>query len=285
MKILITESQLVTLHEISKEHEMDEIIDFKNIDLKHEYEKLNDLLFNGELPKLQGGPVRMEMAWSQKKSAHGTTQSWVEKSTGKLVKIVITVSKFFDVKYRLFRDVLAHEMIHVYQAVNRVNEANGNHGPVFHREMNRINGMGLGFDVDIVLDVAKHGLEMSKNIKGVDLVAVILNIDGEVAVAALTPNCYQNEARSLSDIFDYNTKKGKYKKVEGEIYKTKLPILRRFKVNKSIKNSLSWAKGLPEVPDLIRNEGTLINKFVSVDGQSKWMDPPKEDILKSLGLF
>jgi hypothetical protein len=284
MKILITESQLLTLHEISKEHAMDEIVDFKNIDLVYEYEKLNDLLFNGELPK-KGGPIRIEFAWSKRKSAHGTTQSWVEKATGKIVKIVITVSKFFDVKYNLFRDVLVHEMIHVYQAVNRVVEPNGNHGPVFHREMNRINGMGLGFDVDIVVNVGKHGLVMSKDIKALDLVAVILNIDGETAVSVLTPNCYENDAKSLSDIFDYNTRKGKYKKVDAEIYKTKIPILRRFKVNKSIKNSLSWAKGLPEVPDLIRNEGTLINRFVSIDGQSQWDNPPKEDILKSLGLF
>jgi hypothetical protein len=284
MKILITESQLLTLHEISKEHAMDEIVDFKNIDLVYEYEKLNDLLFNGELPK-KGGPIRIEFAWSKRKSAHGTTQSWVEKATGKIVKIVITVSKFFDVKYNLFRDVLVHEMIHVYQAVNRVVEPNGNHGPVFHREMKRINGMGLGFDVDIVVNVGKHGLVMSKDIKALDLVAVILNIDGETAVSVLTPNCYENDAKSLSDIFDYNTRKGKYKKVEAEIYKTKIPILRRFKVNKSIKNTLSWGKGLPEVPDLIRNEGTLINRFVSTDGKSQWDNPPKEDIFKSLGLF
>jgi hypothetical protein len=263
---------------------MDEIVDFKNIDLVYEYEKLNDLLFNGELPK-KGGPIRIEFAWSKRKSAHGTTQSWVEKATGKIVKIVITVSKFFDVKYSLFRDVLVHEMIHVYQAVNRVVEPNGNHGPVFHREMKRINGMGLGFDVDIVVNVGKHELVISKDIKALDLVAVILNIDGETAVAVLTPNCYENDAKSLSDIFDYNTRKGKYKKVEAEIYKTKIPILRRFKVNKSIKNTLSWAKGLPEVPELIRNEGTLINRFVSDNGQSQWDNPPKEDILKSLGLF
>ena len=39
-------------------------------------------MFNGELPK-KGGPIRIEFDWSKRKSAHGTTQSWVEKATGK----------------------------------------------------------------------------------------------------------------------------------------------------------------------------------------------------------
>jgi hypothetical protein len=164
-------------------------------------------------------------------------------------------------------------------------EPNGGHGPVFHREMNRINGMGLGFDVDIVVNASKHDLTISNGIKPMELVAAILNMDGETMVAVMTPSCYKTDARELSDIFDYNTKKGKYKKVECELYNTKIPILRRYKINKSLKNGVSWGKGLPEIPELIRTEGTLINRFVSVGGQSKWDNPPKEDLLSSLWSF
>jgi hypothetical protein len=271
MNILLTESQLTKLKHILKEEDqpMDDMVDFDQINLQYEYAKLNDMLFNGELPKVP-------MMWDKTKTAHGRLKKWTRRDTGKVVKMEMMVSRFYDVPYKVFRNTLAHEMIHVFQAINDIEEGDGNHGQVFHREMNRINGMGLGFNVSVKLDITKLDLKVSGSVKAVRLVAVVLTFnDNEKVLSILTPNCYQNDMIHLANIFEYSIRKGEYTKVEASIFDTQIPSLRRLKANSSIKKTISWVRAPQDMINMVMNEGSLINHFVITKDNTDWTHPPK----------
>ena len=112
------------LLEVIYQHERNEIVNYDNIDLRYEYEKLNEQLFDGKLSVPTIG-------WNKRKGVHGmvkvrNTMVGRDLITGQLVykrKVVgLWMSVFYKQPYHVFLDTLAHEMIHIYQAEKNIKE-------------------------------------------------------------------------------------------------------------------------------------------------------------------
>jgi len=282
------------LLEVYYEHVKNEMVDFDKVDLVYEYNKLNDHIFNGELPLAvssvgDSATNSVQIRWNSGKNAHGRTsysykadpnsgKIWTGKgwqTTGYKVvpgSIKVTMSKFLDVPYHVFLDTLAHEMIHVYQVCNGVfKEPNGNHGQVFHQQMDRINGMNLGFKVNVELDTNALGLKVHSNIKAKPAIAIIFTFNNtKRGLSVFTPNAYHNQRDRIDSIFNYNTgKNNKYAIVTGEVYETQIHDLLQMKHQKSL-NSLSTSVVPDDLLTKVATEGKLIAKFVSEKGETHW---------------
>ena len=146
------------LLEVYYEHVKNEMVDFDKIDLVYEYNKLNDHIFNGELPLANSGAGdsatnSVQIRWNSGKNAHGRTsysykpdpnsgKIWTGKgwqtTNYKVVpgSIKVTMSKFLDVPYHVFLDTLAHEMIHGEQWRRRSRSRN-DHDAFWQRAADR----------------------------------------------------------------------------------------------------------------------------------------------------
>lgn len=262
--IRITESHLENIirNNISEvyQHQRDETVDFSKIDAYHEYDVLNKLLFGNKLP-------RVSINYSYAKSKHGSVKVRRDRFSGETTVVGMTLSKFLSVPYHIFQSTLAHEMIHVYQAMNNVNESNGGHGPVFHREMNRINAMNPGFKVTVTLDISD--LKVAPTVKGKKMVAMLFQLDGNQKIAVLTPKAFETDKGQIDSIYNYNTRNGKYKKVVGDFYLTELPELLLKHVNRNIR-SLAFSKLEDnELANRIK-QGQHLGHFESENGETKW---------------
>jgi hypothetical protein len=236
----------------AKEHTDDEIVDFNEIDLQHEYNKLNSLLFKGNLQ-----PVTM--LWNKRKGAHGVVKGTRNRRTGKITLTSLSMSQFLKVPYKFFKDVLAHEMIHVFWMQQDVN---AKHGPLFVREMNRINSMGLGFNVSVTSDSSETSkFEISQDIvkQGIELVFLLMRTDKEKnMLSVMKYDAYKKEAHKIIDIFDYLVnKKNKYRFAEGEFFLSTNPKLQSRKIQRSF-GSVSYTI----IDDSLVNEFKQNAKFL-----------------------
>lgn len=112
----------------------------KEIDLKKEYKILNKLLFDNKLP------TDFPMKWNRRKGSGGRTLSRHPRNEKPYVTGV-EMSTFYKTTYGLFRDMLAHEMIHVRSVAMDLPDIGGSHGPLFKMEMERINRMNVGINI------------------------------------------------------------------------------------------------------------------------------------------
>jgi hypothetical protein len=262
----------------AKEHTDDEIVDFNEIDLQHEYNKLNSLLFKGNLQ-----PVTM--LWNKRKGAHGVVKGTRNRSTGKITLTSLSMSQFLKVPYKFFKDVLAHEMVHVFWMQQDVN---AKHGPLFVREMNRINSMGLGFNVSVRSDSSETSkFEMSQDVvrQGMELVCLLMNTDKEKnMLSVMKYDAYKKEAHRIIDIYDYlvNTKP-KYRFVEGEFFLSTNPKLQARKIQRSF-GSVSYTLVDESLIDELKQNAKFLCKFViNNDGpQVEGPDQPNPAPPKSL---
>lgn len=266
MKIRITESQLSSikkhLTEV-REHTDDEIVDFNGIDLQGEFNKLNNLLFDGKLQPVQ-------MIWNKRKAAHGVVKATMNRATRAITIKSLAMSQFLKIPYKFFKDVLAHEMIHVYLLQKGINDK---HGPYFHAEMYRINKMGLGFNVTVRGDSAHF--EMSDHMvkKGLELVAGIFHLNGKIALAVMKPNTYTNEAKGIGNIYKHTCKTGKYREVTGEFYMTTDPQLQRGTIQRSFRSGVSYS-WIDEVRyNEIKSNGEHLSTFIANADEVIWNGP------------
>jgi len=244
-----------------KDHTDDEIVDFNEIDLQREFTKLNKLLFNDSL-------YPVEMLWNTHKAAHGVVKATRNRLTGEIKIKSLGMSRFYEIKYKDFKDTLAHEMIHVYWLQK---EINCHHDWRFIQQMNRINSMGLGFNVSVKKDSSNLGISNEISEKKVQYVICIINMDGADFLATMTNNAYQNEASLIGNIFKYAVKKGKYKKITGMFYKSSDPLLRKEKIQRTFKSSISYSKLLPERKKVLEdNSDGFLNGFEAVGDDIKW---------------
>jgi hypothetical protein len=269
MRYLFTESQLKHIVRESKEHADDEVIDFNEINLQHEFDKLNDLLFNGEL-------YPIDLMWNRTRSAHGQVKAQKYRSTGKIVIKSLSISKFLAITYRHFKNVLAHEMIHVSLLQKNINAG---HDYRFVREMDRINNMNLGFNVTIKADSSAFELSkevMNKRRKLVVLVTRVDNEDGK-RVSVMGVNLYKSSGYRVTKIYEYLTntasgKRPKYNEVNGDFYYSDNPELQRYSVQKSLSN-LSYTNSTDEEVNKLIEDAEWIAGFVTRSGDSTWDGP------------
>lgn len=241
------------------EHTDDEIVTFDKIDLNYEFDKLNDLLFGGTLE-------RVPIAWSTTKGRHGhvSYRRWYDSTVEKINGLFL--SKFFKIPYKMFKDTLAHEMIHVKNLqddikTKRKHYKSEAHGFDFIKEMNRINSMGLGFKVSVK---GEESYDVADDIKGRNVYGAIIKLDGFSKsgefVAVMVPKAYASRKETLERIFNNLITSGKYKSVEIEYFQSNNPYFLRFPVQRNFDRKVGYIKVKPEEMSKIRELATFIDK-------------------------
>ena len=162
-----------------------DVVDSRNIDLQKEYDELNKLLWDNKLPNVH-------LVFDSKKNGYGRVIGFYNRRTGEVSIKHLAISNLYKYTYRQFRNILAHEQIHVYQMGVLKNK--GGHGWDFHREANRINGMGLGFEITEKNgeDIAVSDQAMARFSKK-NLIALVTNVDGRYNITVTTPSVYAKE--------------------------------------------------------------------------------------------
>jgi hypothetical protein len=228
---IITEELNSFLAEI-KEYGNEDIIDAKDINLQAEYDKLNQELFNNELQ-------RVPLKWSNSKRALGRVRALSNRFTGEVKIMLLAISGFYNTPYRVFKNTLAHEMIHVKTLSTGKRDWGGSHGYNFQREADRINGMGLGYAITAVNTEEIAVSDKSKaNMK--TLIGVIVNIDGKYYLSVTTPNVFNTEFDSVIKLYERLVNSGKYNSVELTAVETKNPQLLSFRIQRSYKRTISY---------------------------------------------
>lgn len=252
------------------EHTDDEMVTFANIDLGYEFDKLNNMLFNGEL-------TTVPLGLSSTKAKYGHVSYKYDRNTRLPIKINgLFITKFFKINYKKFKDILAHEMIHVKNLQdsmrNRTPIYKGDaHGYNFIKELNRINSMGLGFNVT---DKEYDSHDVSDDVKGGKMYAAIMTLEGSrngTFIFTMTPNAY-SKRDDLYGLFSRLIKQGKYKRVEIEYFKVNSPYFLKFKKQQSF-NSLTYSKSTPEDLDKLDEVGEEVDFVTIGDTSSKKSEP------------
>jgi len=241
------------------DHTDDEIVTFENIDLEHEFNKLNKLLFNDELKMVP-------LSWSTRKGNHGHVSYRFSRWDG-TVEVIhgLFMSKFFKIPYKMFKDTLAHEMIHVKnlqdamrtKARRRKSDA---HGYEFMKEADRINSMGLGFKVTVT---GEGKFDVADDIKGKNVYFAIIKLDGQKSgdfIAVMVPKAFTERKETIERIFNNLIKSRKYRGVTIEYYQSSSPKLLKYPVQRSFARSISYAPIKPEEIASTKELGTFIEK-------------------------
>lgn len=235
-----------------KEHADDEIVDFNEIDLQHEYDKLNKLLFNGELK-----PVKM--IWNSRKSAHGLVSAQRNRATGQIEIKHLAMSQFLNVTYKNFKDVLAHEMIHVKLLQNNINDG---HGWRFKTEMAKINNMGLGFNITITAHFEEAEINKKFTTKmPMMIVTIIDNNKHSNMINVMKPELFEKVRLNLERMFQGLVFRRKYRFVKLTYIKSNDPELQKFPSKKQATASISYSAATEDFINKLKSEGEIIGSI------------------------
>jgi hypothetical protein len=249
------------------EHTDDEVVTFDNIDLQYEYDKLNQSLFNGELETVP-------LSWANTKGKHGSVKfraANLGRNARKVNSITgLFLSKYFKIPYKMFKDTLAHEMIHVknlqdVMRSNRVMYKNEGHGVDFIREMNRINAMGLGFKISIT---GEENYDVADHVKGREMYVGVLKITGSkngTFIIAMTPSAYAQKEQ-MEGIFS----RANYNSVAIDYYKTNNPYFLKFSTQRNFNRNVSYSVAT----DIDLQKVEELGQFL---GSYKYGDTPTAD--------
>ena len=228
---IITEEVRDFLNEV--EYQDEDIINADSINLQLEYDKLNRQLFNNELPKLP-------LEWGNRKGSLGHVRYFDNRHTGEQRLISLSMSAFFKTSYRQFKNTLAHEMIHVKIISSGKHDYGGKHGYLFDAEANKINRMGLGYNIT---EVNTEKIEMSDQAKAnaKTLIAMIFNIDGKYYLNVTTSNVFQAESDFLFNFMERLVNSGKYGSIEVTVVESKNPQLMSHRISRSFKKGFSYS--------------------------------------------
>lgn len=234
---------------ISEDDSTDEIIDFDTINLQKEFNVLNRQLFDGEVPDL---PLK----WSRRKGALGHVKVQVNRRTREILSMELWMSTFFAVTIRQFLNTMAHEMIHVLLNTQDVANAFNPHGREFLREADRINAMGLGFNIT---KTNGEDLAVSDKTKlnAKPLIAIIFDIDGQFSVGVTTSNIYQRDFNRMVEIFQHIINSGKYNRVEINVIESQNPQLLKYSQQRSFQRSIGHAPITDEFLEELLNDNII----------------------------
>jgi len=212
----------------AREYTNDDIVDAKDINLQSEYDKINQQLFGGTLP-------RVPMKWSNRKGNLGHVNSLYNRYTGQIKINHLAISAFHAMPYRVFKDTMAHEMIHIKQLAGG---DRGSHGMSFYREMERINGMGLGYKITVRSDENLGVANTVQNSK--TLIGIIMNFNGKYNMTVTTPNVYQAESNYLFDFLEKLVNSGRLGNVEVTVVESRNPELLKYKTSRTFRRGFSY---------------------------------------------
>jgi len=170
------------------------------------------------------------------------------------------ISTFFAVPYRTFLNTLAHEMIHVLITTEYPREAIIDpHGYEFMKEAQRINNMGLGFNIT---KTNGENLQISNQTKerfsGKELIVILIDIDGKYSVSVTSPQVYERENNKILGIFKYAIKSRGVNRVELNIITSNNPELLKYRQQRSYASRLTHAPISDELLEDLLDNGNII---------------------------
>ena len=233
------------------EYGIDDKIEFDKINLYTEFQKLNQSLFGGDVPEVP-------MKWGRRKTALGHVKFQLDRRTREIQNMSLWISTFFDVNYRQFLNTLAHEMIHVL-IESTPHAPQDAHGYNFQMQAERINGMGLGFNItktngeDIGMsDIAK------KRLAGKKFIAIIIDLDGSYNLAVTSRPVYERDFDSLLNVFNGAVKtRRKYRKVEINVIESQNVELMQYSQQRSFNRSISHSPISDEFVEELLNDNII----------------------------
>jgi hypothetical protein len=261
---------------IGEEYRDEDFVDPREINLQREYDKLNTQVFNNELS-------RVPMVWSTRKRALGHVKYKRNRMTGEMVVKYLAMSNFYKITYRIFKDVMAHEMIHVKLIFNGERRLQSNpHGRYFMREADRINLMGLGFKITPVNTDQMEVSDVTKQNNTRTIIAIVLNLDGKYYIMTITPNMFANNAEMvlLNKFFDYMIRRGRYRNAEVTFIKTQNAEVLQAPLKRSFARGISYIPLSDKLLEELLNDKVIRTlqfgqtgvKQVAESGDSDWVE-------------
>ena len=178
------------------------------------------------------------------------------------------MSQFIHVSYKVFKDTLAHEMIHVKLMQNGIDDG---HGWRFQQEMRRINNLGLGFNVTVTMDDGNYEINKDIQARMKEMVVAILDNDSRKNhIAVMAPNVYESQHVAMEELFERIVKSGKYREVNIQYIKSKDPELLKFSSQRVMARGVSTSPVSQEFVDKLKSEGQMIGLCdITKDGISR----------------
>lgn len=140
---------ITTINEFRKINENNSThVDLKSYDFKSLFNKINQECFNNELPQI---PINLVKS----KTFTGQFSAMYYRKENKMKPVQIKISQLFHMNEEKLKNILAHEMIHYWVAIQYPYEARTkHHGPQFYANMRRINNLNLGYNITLKDDEA-----------------------------------------------------------------------------------------------------------------------------------
>jgi hypothetical protein len=248
----------------------DDIVDYKKINRQREFNKYNAMFFNNLIPSTV-------INWDNKKRAMGHVKITRNRLTGKAKVSHMSISKFFQMTYKQFKNTFVHEMIHLYLIAIDDENKYDNHGRNFMREAQRINSMGNNFNITAT---NTEPLEVSDDLKmktqGKPLIALIIEIDGKYVISVTTPSVYSRDISHILQIFNHHIQKGRAKSVEITAVESTNHQLLRYRVARSYAQKINIVDLNDDLlndllDEKIINTVVLGKNSVDEDGAGEWV--------------
>ena len=264
------------LHNSPYQYNDDDVIEFNKINLQYEYNKVNRECFNNQLPNVP-------LIWTRTKSPLGRVKSVRYRLTGEKKIINLGISTFYEMTYKLFKSVMAHEMIHVKLIVNNdpVHEdLRIQHGSSFKSEMNRINNLNLGYNIEIR---STAEIPVSDSVKTKDLIVIIfLDNRNDYTISVTTPKVYKNSIESILEFFSDNVKTGRLPDTEIKAVVTDNKAFLNYPIIRTFERSIKRYKVFDKELDYLLNLNPIIHKKFSKNNLMESTSYNQENILPEI---
>lgn len=197
-------------------------------DIKKEFDELNKLLFNNEVPfpEISFDSHKTRVAWVDSKG------TYTKRGLSEVYNIVLHFNKNLSLTPEQFRNTLAHEMIHLLLYERKIfNDYGGDHGVYFTREMDRINNMNIGIKISPKNDTISPFQQRPKKEK--EFYVIFFNWKDE---KILCPFSVKEECEKFWDIAMKSFKISAPKNITIYLAKTTLNEINFYSVARTTKN-------------------------------------------------
>lgn len=195
-------------------------LDFKSVDMKKDFDMLNDKMFGGEIKRV---PVR----WMSTKYKLGVMAF---NENGEIEYVAI--SNFYKITRQQFLDILAHEMIHIWMEQKGMREKDP-HGQKFMTKMEELNKRFPEFSIRKSENVSDYNIAGSGVMK--EYGVVLFDEDGRYSLVVVNSKVMDDDA-AINEFIEGIRKYGlhKFRKLKISMYKSSNPDLPKFKIKKSL---------------------------------------------------
>lgn len=158
--------------------------------LRANFRQLNTRYFGGELPcpRFHIGRSRTRLGSLSYKRGFMVSQHFT-----------LSISNYYDQTEHQFRNVLLHEMIHLYIAANGIRDTSA-HGTMFRKMMARLNGEGWDISVTTSMRGTPKAQTNQEDTGRQYLVLAIETTDGRRFLSSVNPKYAKTLCRRLQQV-------------------------------------------------------------------------------------